>query len=85
MGATLERGVLDGLLDIPSVGTDEGPDLVSWSAVRLTDEQRRSFARELAELGRRVVETSSANDADDTATPLTLFTVLAPDPLAATD
>lgn len=85
VGATLERGVLDGLLDIPTAGIDDGPDLVSWSAVRLTDEQRRSFARELAELGRRVVQASSANDTDDAATPLTLFTVLAPDPLAATD
>lgn len=85
-GATLEHAVLDGLLDLSAVGADTGLDVVSWSTVRLTDEQRRGFADELVDLIGRITQAAGSNeDTGAQATPMTVYLALAPDPLAPTD
>jgi predicted DNA-binding transcriptional regulator YafY len=86
VGATLERAVLDGMLDLPAVGADTGRDVVSWSTVRLTEEQRRGFSDELVALIGRIVQAAVDNEeTDEETTAMTVYFALAPDPLAPTD
>lgn len=86
VGVTLEHAVLEGVLDLSAVGADEGLDVVSWSAIRLTEDQRRGFSAELTDLTQRIVAASVDNEASDgVVAPLTMFFVLGPDPLAPND
>lgn len=83
VGVTLEQSVRRGALEVPT-GTDEDVlDIVTWSTIRLTADQRRGFARELSELTQRMVEVSSANDEAEADTEaVVLYLVMAPDAVA---
>lgn len=84
VGATLAERVRTRPAGGPQIGTDGGQEIVAWSNVRLTREQREEFSAELGDVTERIVAASVANsDAElDEAESTTVFVVLVPDPMS---
>lgn len=84
VGATLAERVRTRPAGGVPTGEDGGEDMVAWSNVRLTQQQREDFAAEFADLTERIAAASMENkdEAGSDAEPTTVFVVLVPDPLS---